>query len=1003
MRPDRFGPPRLQASVVARPRLVEALGRRFDARVVTVEGAAGFGKTTLLAQAVAENAQRPVGIDVWLTCTPSDADAGHLGTALAHALGGDRAVGDATGIANLVWHRAPTPVALILDDVHLIRHASTGAGLLTALLTELPDNGHLVLSGRAPLPVSTTRLLVQGRHVIVDEEQLRLTDDELAAVADEHGLPGDSLAASAGWPALAGLAAAAGADAVRRFVLEEVYGALPPSSRESLAALCLLGGGDDATLQPALGRPVQLASELASVPLVAHHDRDWYVPHALWLPIVDGVLDDETARQIRRVAARSLHARGDLAGAAELVLTPTLDDEDWAVVRDLVADACQIGVWVHHGAALVSWLHRLAPDRRQEPAGLLLAAATERILRGDLAATEPFEHALLAARAADDVPVELAALSHLGHLAWWRDDLAAGAALCARADELAAAGWTQAEPIARFGSAMVAEIMGDPAAALRAASGVDRAALSDLLAAAADWLQARALIQLGRADEAIEYAQRACGRAEFPAARTALTIALYQSGQIAAALAAAAHLDPTAARSVRDRVLFGVVLASGSARLGRLEDARRAAAVAGAERDAVAGTRAAAMVELAHALIAVAEGDEATATRHAARAADPPDDPGTLFGLVPFLAATYVLVPETRPTWEAMSLGPDHRTALDAARRLIAVRGGAALGPGAPPPDRVIAALGVHWAIEVAAASGDDALADRCVRLAPAAVRARLHALADHEATSAGARALLRSVPTPPTSTTVVRLLGPATLERDGGAVDHPDWRRERVRSLLAYLVVRGRTTRGEVAATMWPDLDAEAASANLRVTLRYLHRVLEPERDSGAAPWYVRTTGDVLELATDRLVVDSRAMEAQLDIARDADRAGRTGDTLAALRGALAWWHGDFAVDVFDEWVDHERTRLRARFLAGVVRAGELLLGRGEVDEALELGTRALLAEEWSEPAYRLVASAHLARGDRASARRTLERCRAVLDDFGVGAEPQTEMLWRRLDPAAD
>jgi DNA-binding SARP family transcriptional activator len=214
--------------------------------------------------------------------------------------------------------------------------------------------------------------------------------------------------------------------------------------------------------------------------------------------------------------------------------------------------------------------------------------------------------------------------------------------------------------------------------------------------------------------------------------------------------------------------------------------------------------------------------------------------------------------------------------------------------------------------------------------------------------------------------------------------------------------VTRTRTTRGEVAAALWPELEPEAAAGNLRVTLRYLHRVLEPERDPGAAPWYVRSRGEVLELVPEMLVVDAWEMERLLDAAEAADHESRAGDVLAHLREALAWWRGEFAGDLYDEWIDHERSRLRARFLAGAVRTGELLLGRGAVDEALALGTRAVQAEPWSEPAYRLVASAHLARGDRASTRRTLERCRAMLDDLGVSADAETEMLWRRTDQGA-
>jgi DNA-binding SARP family transcriptional activator len=56
------------------------------------------------------------------------------------------------------------------------------------------------------------------------------------------------------------------------------------------------------------------------------------------------------------------------------------------------------------------------------------------------------------------------------------------------------------------------------------------------------------------------------------------------------------------------------------------------------------------------------------------------------------------------------------------------------------------------------------------------------------------------------------------------------------------------------------------------------------------------------------------------------------------------------------------------------------------------------LHAEPWSEAAYRLLISTHLARGEHAHARRILARCHAMLADLQVDPEPQTQMLTRRL-----
>jgi len=71
--------------LVTRPRLLAALGERFDRRLVLMVAGAGFGKSTLLSQAVAENRLDPRGVDVWLSCTPDDAAASQLAAGLLAA------------------------------------------------------------------------------------------------------------------------------------------------------------------------------------------------------------------------------------------------------------------------------------------------------------------------------------------------------------------------------------------------------------------------------------------------------------------------------------------------------------------------------------------------------------------------------------------------------------------------------------------------------------------------------------------------------------------------------------------------------------------------------------------------------------------------------------------------------------------------------------------------------------------------------------------------------
>ena len=172
-----------------------------------------------------------------------------------------------------------------------------------------------------------------------------------------------------------------------------------------------------------------------------------------------------------------------------------------------------------------------------------------------------------------------------------------------------------------------------------------------------------------------------------------------------------------------------------------------------------------------------------------------------------------------------------------------------------------------------------------------------------------------------------------------------------------------------------------------MRVTLSYLQRVLEPDRGEGEAAYFVRQSGTELRLVSDTaLRVDLDEFDAHLDGAATAERDGTPSVALPAYVAATDLYRGDLFADLPEiNWADLERDRCRARFVGAAVRAGELFAAANEPDRAESLARRALAIDEWSEPAYGVLASSALARGDRAGALRAIERGREMLRELGV------------------
>ena len=256
-----------------------------------------------------------------------------------------------------------------------------------------------------------------------------------------------------------------------------------------------------------------------------------------------------------------------------------------------------------------------------------------------------------------------------------------------------------------------------------------------------------------------------------------------------------------------------------------------------------------------------------------------------------------------------------HEPGLVLARALVALRERGEVGPAAALGPEEWAAtpafLPLVRTVELAtaAAAGGQADAHTVATDAGPAARPVLRRLADDDGTPrAGgpghARCSTPSLPRPRRRCGWA-CLGATTLHRAGRAVDHPHWRRERVRALLLVLMARGGGTREELAGSLWPDLDTSAALRNLRVTLSYLLAVLEPERIEGAPSFFVRAEGTTLRLATEGwLDVDAWTFEDLLDRAAVAERHGEPSVALDLLRRALRLYRGPYLADAgYEEW----------------------------------------------------------------------------------------------------
>jgi LuxR family maltose regulon positive regulatory protein len=313
--------------LVPRAHLIERLQQGVERALTLVSAPAGFGKTTLLTQWIAQGSM-PV---VWLSLEQEDNDPTRFLSYLIVAL---QTLDAQFGITSLALLRTPQPpspeavlavlvsevtnssvadFALVLDDYHVVNADAIQRGM-TFLLEHLPPQMHLVLASRADPPLPLARLRAQGLLTEVRTTELRFGDAEASAFLQALtglDLPPEAIATlerrTEGWIAglqLAGLSLQGRVDVSgflaafsgsHRYVLdylsEEVLWLQTPIVQSFLLSTCILermnGPLCDAVTGQEGSQAVLEALERANLFVVALDDkRGWYRYHHLFAEVL---------------------------------------------------------------------------------------------------------------------------------------------------------------------------------------------------------------------------------------------------------------------------------------------------------------------------------------------------------------------------------------------------------------------------------------------------------------------------------------------------------------------------------------------------------------------------------------------------------------------------------------------------------------------------------------------------------------------------------------------
>jgi LuxR family maltose regulon positive regulatory protein len=188
--------PPIRAKRVSRSHLIERLDAGRDSRLILISAPAGFGKTTLISEWIAEF-DRQVA---WLTLDEDDNDLtrfvsyfvaalrtiefptdsfGEIGESASLALKSAQLPPFESILTDLINEITAFPgeMVLCLDDYHLIQTKEIHDAL-AFFLEHLPPNFHLVILTRADPPLPLARLRGRGQLNEIRASDLRFSNDE---------------------------------------------------------------------------------------------------------------------------------------------------------------------------------------------------------------------------------------------------------------------------------------------------------------------------------------------------------------------------------------------------------------------------------------------------------------------------------------------------------------------------------------------------------------------------------------------------------------------------------------------------------------------------------------------------------------------------------------------------------------------------------------------------------------------------------------------------------
>ncbi len=224
---------------------------------------------------------------------------------------------------------------------------------------------------------------------------------------------------------------------------------------------------------------------------------------------------------------------------------------------------------------------------------------------------------------------------------------------------------------------------------------------------------------------------------------------------------------------------------------------------------------------------------------------------------------------------------------------------------------------------------------------------------------------------------------------------------RRQARQLLCLLVYHGDRglSREEILEAMWPRVKPKQAVDNFHLVLYEVRQGLQKSigRSCGKA---IVKEGGRYRIGTGLPVkTDVRVFEELLAGSREAERTGDVAASKILLGEALSLWRGDFCQGWTEDWVQGISRRLEDLHQKSLLKLGALHLRDGELENSRERYELAIGRDELCEEACRGLIKIHGAQGDLNQAKVLFTRLeKALRKELKAEPAPETVEIYKTV-----